>query len=278
MMSTLETDGLWWPVGATGTDPQVPDVPRRVPFYRRIGLDRLLHSALDTLYPAACIGCNVPLGEADGLCPVCWWQLPFIEKPYCERLGTPLPADFGLPLLSAAAIKDTPVFGRARAVARYDDLARELVHRLKYGDRLELALPMGRWMTRVGCEVLKDATLIIPIPLHRRRYLGRRFNQAGLLAASIGKQTGCPVAAHLLKRIKSTQSQVGLTRNERLKNLQGAFNVAAKHRRHIAGARIVLVDDVMTTASTANAASRVLLRAGAASVDLLVFACVAKAE
>ena len=73
------------------------------------------------------------------------------------------------------------------------------------------------------------------------------------------------------------KSQVGLTRNERLKNLQGAFNVAAKHRRHIAGARIVLVDDVMTTASTANAASRVLLRAGAASVDVLVFACVAKA-
>ena len=210
--------------------------------------------------------------------PACWRQVPFIEKPYCERLGTPLPADFGLPILSAAAIKDAPVFGRARAVARYDDLARELVHRLKYGDRLELAMPMGRWMARAGRDVLKDATLLIPIPLHRRRYWGRRFNQAGLLAESIGKQTGCPVAMHLLKRIKSTQSQVGLTRSERMKNLQGAFSVATKHRRHIAGARIVLVDDVMTTASTANAASRVLLRAGAASVDVLVFACVAKTE
>ena len=277
MTSTFEIDALWWPVGVTGKDHPVSEVPKRAPFYRRIGLGPFFRSALDVLYPAACVGCNVPLGEADGVCPACWRQLPFIEKPYCERLGTPLPADFGLPLLSAAAIKDAPVFGRARSVARYDDLARELVHRLKYGDRLELALPMGRWMARAGRDVLNDATLIIPIPLHRRRYWGRRFNQAGLLAKSIGKQTGCPVAAHLLKRVKSTPSQVGLTRNERLKNLQGAFNVAAKHRRHIAGARIVLVDDVMTTASTANAASRVLLRAGAASVDVLVFACVAKA-
>lgn len=276
MTSPVETETLWWPVGATGKGHPEPAEPVRTPFYRRIGVDRFLRAALDTLYPAACIGCNVPLGEADGLCPACWRQVPFIEKPYCERLGTPLPADFGLPLLSAAAIKDAPVFDRARAVARYDALARELVHRLKYGDRLELALPMGRWMARAGRDILNDATLIIPIPLHRRRYWGRRFNQAVLLAEAIGKQTGCPIATHLLERIRSTQSQVGLSRNERLKNLQGAFSINAKHRRHIAGARIVVVDDVMTSASTANAASRVLLRAGAASVDVLVFACVAK--
>jgi ComF family protein len=277
MSMNQDANALWWPVGSTAQDTTSLVTEKPIPLVRRIGLDSLYRRALDILYPAACIGCTVPLGEADGVCPACWRQLPLIEKPYCERLGTPLPADFGLPLLSAAAIKDAPVFGRARAVARYDDLARELVHRLKYGDRLELALPMGRWMARAGRDVLNDATLLIPIPLHRRRYWGRRFNQAGVLADAIGKQTGCAVAAHFLKRIKSTQSQVGLTRNERLKNLQGAFSVATKHRRHIAGARIVLVDDVMTTASTANAAARVLLRAGAASVDVLVFACVAKA-
>jgi len=232
---------------------------------------------INLVYPPSCIACSAALAEADGLCPACWRQIPFITHPFCERYGTPLPVDHGGMMLSPLAIADPPVFGRARAVARYDGLARELVHGLKYGDRVELARIMGQWMAREGAEILSDSTLLVPIPLHRFRLWRRRFNQAASLADSIGRQSEIEVGYETLLRVKATKPQVGLTRTERAANLEKAFKINEADRARIAGARIVLVDDVMTTASTGNAAARALLKAGAASVDLLVFALVAKA-
>ena len=201
--------------------------------------------------------------------------MPLITKPICDRYGTPLPVDHGGMMLSPLAVADPPVFGRARAVARYDGVARELVHGLKYGDRVELADTMGHWMAREGAEILADAELLIPVPLHWFRLWRRRFNQAAALAQSIGKKTRIPVGYEALKRVRATRPQVGLTRPERAANLEKAFAIYEADRPLITGRRIVLVDDVMTTASTGNVAARTLLKAGAASVDLLVFAVVA---
>ena len=231
---------------------------------------------IDLVYPPSCIACSAALAEADGLCPACWRQIPFITHPLCERYGTPLPVEHGGMMLSPLAIADPAVFGRARAVARYDGSARELVHGLKYGDRVELARTMGQWMAREGAEILSESTLLVPIPLHRFRLWRRRFNQAASLADSIGRQIGIDVGYETLLRVKATKPQVGLTRTERAANLEKAFKINEADRARIAGARIVLIDDVMTTASTGNAAARALLKAGAASVDLLVFALVAK--
>ncbi len=180
-------------------------------------------------------------------------------------------------MLSPLAIADPPVFGRARAVARYDGIARDLVHGLKYGDRVELARIMAQWMVREGSDLLADCTLLVPVPLHRFRLWRRRFNQAAALAEGIGRQTGIPVGYESLLRVKATRPQVGLTRSERSTNLEKAFKANPVDLTRIAGARIVLIDDVMTTAATGNATARTLLKAGAASVDLLVFALVAKA-
>lgn len=228
------------------------------------------------LWPPACIGCGAAVIEPDHLCPACWRAMSFVTPPVCMRYGTPLPFDLGPDAVSPVAISDPPVFDRARAVARYDGLARELVHRLKYGDRTELARPMGRLMSSAGDALLAEATLLVPVPLHRYRFLGRRFNQAALLATEIGRQRGIAVGFEALKRVRATRPQVGLTRTERADNLARALVVPDHERLRVAGQRIVLVDDVMTTASTGNAASRALLKAGAASVDLLVFAVVAK--
>ncbi len=132
------------------------------------GLARNVGRALvDAVYPPVCAACGAGTAEPHGLCARCWAGLRFIERPYCERLGTPFPADWGDGLLSPAAIADPPVFGRARAIARYDDTARSLVHRLKYGDRQELARTLGRLMTRAGGELLAEADMIVPVPLHR---------------------------------------------------------------------------------------------------------------
>lgn len=236
----------------------------------------LARTALNLLLPPLCLACAKPVGAARTLCTGCWQGMDFIARPYCERLGTPFAADLGYGLISPKAIAEPPAFGRARAVARYDTTARLLVHRLKYSDRLDLPGAMGGLMARAGAEVLENADLLVPVPLHRLRFWGRRFNQAGELAKAISRETAIPVAHEALVRRKATKSQVGLSASERARNLSGAFAARPEAKAFLAGRRIVLVDDVMTTGATLNSAARVLRRAGAAEVDALVFALVAE--
>ena len=232
---------------------------------------RLAGSALDAVYPPTCLACSAATEAHGALCARCWSAIRFIERPLCERLGTPFERDLGEGLISPQAMADPPVFGRARAVARFEDgPARTLVHRLKYSDRGELARPIARWMARAGADLLAEADVLVPVPLHPLRLWRRRFNQAALLAREISRQTRKPCDLGALMRVKATQSQVGLSRAQRADNVQGAFRVA--HGAAVRGRKIVLVDDVLTSGATANAASRALLRAGAASVDALVFA------
>jgi ComF family protein len=247
----------------------------------RLGLTRAggraARAVLGVVYPPTCIGCGGATGESHTLCARCWSEIAFIERPFCERLGTPFAVDLGIPLLSPAAIAEPPVFERARAVARYDDVARRLVHRLKYGDRLELARALGGMMARSGAELLSDAEVIVPVPLHRWRLWWRRFNQAMALASVVSKRSGVPCDPFLLARVKATKSQVGLSKAQRGENLQGAFRAPPEAKRRLEGKRVLLVDDVLTTGATANAASRALLRGGARAVDVLAFARVAEA-
>lgn len=240
----------------------------------------LLRSAggrlLDVLYPPACLVCREAVGSHGALCPACWGEMGFIERPFCERLGTPFDRDFGAGAISPGAAADPPVFQRARAVARYDsDEARSLAHRLKYYDRLELAEPLGRWMARAGAELLAEADLLVPIPLHRLRLVSRRFNQSAALARVVSRESAVPLETMALERVKPTPPQVGLSRSQRAANMQGAFRLRDEAAAIVQGRNIVLVDDVLTTGATVNAAARVLLRARAARVDVLVFARVA---
>ena len=234
---------------------------------------RIGQGLIDLVYPPSCLMCSAALGEEGGLCPRCWRAAPFIERPYCQRLGTPFPFDHGGDLLSPQAIAHPPVFAKARAVARYDGPARALVHGLKYSDRHDLVRPMAAWMARAGAELLAEADLLVPVPLHWTRLWRRRFNQAVLLADAIAAKSGHEVAPRALRRVKRTRPQFGLSRNERADNLQGAFRVDPG--AGLAGRHILLIDDVFTTGATANAAARRLLKAGAQSVSLLTFACVA---
>ena len=237
--------------------------------------ERSGRAVTNLLWPPSCIGCGSAVVESDRFCAACWQSLPLISPPVCQRYGVPLPFDLGPEPLSPLAISDPPVFARARAAFRYDGLARELVHHLKYGDRTELARPMGRLMAEAGKALVADASLLVPVPLHRFRFFGRRFNQAALLAKEIGVLTDVPVGYEVLARVKATRPQVGLTRAERADNLARAFAVPDHQRLHVAGRHILLIDDVMTSAATGNACARTLLKAGAAAVDLLVFAVVA---
>jgi ComF family protein len=231
-----------------------------------------LRVALDAALPPLCASCRTPLGDPGGLCPACWSRVSFIAPPYCERLGIPFTYDPGPGILSMEAIADPPAYGRARAAVRYDDIARDLVHRLKYGDRLDLATSMGQWMVRAGRALLNDADALVPVPLHWRRLWGRRFNQAASLARVVALDTGVPLLTAALRRARATPQQVGLSRSARAVNVQGAFVVTQAGKAAIYGKRLVLVDDVLTSGATVDACTRVLLRAGARNVDVLVFA------
>jgi ComF family protein len=226
---------------------------------------------LDIALPTLCVACREPV-DGEGVCAACWSKLSFIAPPFCPRLGIPFVYDPGPGLLSMEAIADPPAYQRARAALRYDDVARTLVHALKYQDRTDLAPAMGRWMARAGRELLEEADALVPVPLHWRRGWSRRYNQSGALARVIERQTGVRVVSEALRRVRPTQQQIGLSRSQRATNVQGAFKVASNRSVEIQGRRVVLIDDVLTSGATVDACARALLRARAAQVDVLVFA------
>lgn len=242
----------------------------------RVGPRSVLQALTDLILPPQCLACDRRVAGDGVLCSACWASLRLIERPYCERLGTPFPYDMGEGAESVEAIADPPPFRRCRAVAAFDDVSRTLVHGLKYRDRLELADWMGAWMTRAGTDLFGDVDLIVPVPMHRWRLWSRRFNQSANLAAAVAGRTDLAVSTGVVRRIKPTRQQVGLTASERDRNVRGAFKVPDDKRIGIAGRSILLVDDVYTTGATVKAATRTLLRAGAASVDVLVFARVVR--
>ena len=227
--------------------------------------------ALDIALPTLCVFCREPV-DGEGVCAECWAKLSFIAPPYCPRLCIPFVYDPGPELLSMEAIANPPAYTRARAAVRYDDVARTLVHALKYQDRTDLAPAMGRWMARAGQELLGEADVMVPVPLHWRRGWSRRYNQSGALARVISRQTGVKLASEALRRVRATEQQIGLSRSQRASNVQGAFKVAPERAAEIEGRRVVLVDDVLTSGATTDACARALLRAKAAQVDVLVFA------
>lgn len=231
---------------------------------------------LDLVLPPVCLACRAPVATPHSLCTGCWSGLRFIERPYCERLGIPFGYDLGPGALSAEAIADPPPFDKARAAVLYEGLARDMVHRLKYQDRTEVARFVGRVTAHAGRDILASADLVVPVPLHRRRLVSRRFNQSQLIADEIGRVAGVTVDGLALERIKATEAQVGLSGPQRADNVRGAFRVPPAAKAHIDGRRVVLVDDVFTTGATVKAATRALKRGGAAGVDVLTFARVAQ--
>jgi ComF family protein len=172
---------------------------------------------------------------------------------------------------------EPPVFDRARAAVRYDEVSRRLVLSFKRGARFEGLRSFGRWLAAAGADLLDDVDAILPVPMHRWRLLGRGYNQAALLAQALACQTGRPWLPDSLRRVRATASQQGLSAGSRLDNITAAaFGVPPRHAARIAGARLLLIDDVLTTGATVAACAKVLKRHGAARVDVLTLARVVR--
>ncbi|MBZ9680210.1 ComF family protein [Mesorhizobium sp. CO1-1-7] len=224
------------------------------------------------LFPPVCAGCRRQVSQPGVLCGDCWPKLRLLERPWCPVMGTPFTHHMGDGFLSAEAIADPPPFERARAAVVYSGVARQMVQGLKYQDRTDLAPWMARWMVRVGAELIADADVVVPVPLHWRRFFRRRFNQSAELARAVCELSGLSFAPSAMRRVKLTRQQVGLERQEREENVRAAFRVPAEAEIEIAGRRVLLIDDVYTTGATVRAATKALKRGGAAAVDVLTFA------
>jgi ComF family protein len=238
---------------------------------------RVLYGALDLVLPPRCLGCGTGVEAPGRLCPICWRMLTFLGPPQCRLCGYPLPHALPAAPLCGACAADPPAYDRARAALRYDDGSRGLILAFKHSDRTDTAPAFGRWLARAGAELLADADLVAPVPLHRWRLLKRGYNQAAILAQALARETGAALLPDLVQRVRATASQQGLGGRARIENITaGAFRVHPWHRRRVDGASVLLVDDVLTTGATVEACARVLRRAGAAQVDVLTLARVVR--
>jgi len=230
---------------------------------------------LDLLFPPLCMACRTPVAEP-GLCVACWNAVTFLEGPACACCGLPFPVDLGEGNFCAACLARPPAFDSARAILAYDENSRGAILALKHADRLDLVPGFARWLARAGRSALSRSEVIVPVPLHRFRLWRRRYNQAAELARRLGRQHGIGVEPAALIRTRPTESQGAMaSARARRRNVLGAFRVPDAGT--VAGRRVLLVDDVMTTGATAEACARALRRAGAAEVHVLALARVVRA-
>ncbi len=231
-------------------------------------------AALDLMLPPHCPACERPVDRTGSFCAACYGALVFVGEPCCGGCGRAFASAAlgGAQQRCEECRRSPPPWRAARAALRYDRRSAPLILGLKYGDRGDLARLLAGHMARAGEALLREADLLAPVPLHRWRLLRRRYNQAGLLAARLGRLSGTAVVQDLLARRGPATSMRGRTGSERQAAAAGAFVVRPHRRALLAGRRVLLIDDVLTTGATARACAAALLSAGAASVDVLAAA------
>ncbi|MCP5432877.1 MAG: ComF family protein [Alphaproteobacteria bacterium] len=229
----------------------------------------LARAALDIVLPPSCLACRGDVAEAGRLCAACWREARFIDGPICAVCGAPFPHPVPEGALCGDCLRERPPYACARSAGLYEGPLRGLVLGLKHGDRCDAAPFLAGLMSRAGARLLSEADALVPVPLHGIRRIARRFNQAALLAQALGAMSGLPVVALALRRARHTPPQVGLGRQARTRNVAGAFRVRPAARSAVEGARLLLIDDVLTTGATVGACTRALKAAGAREVSVL---------
>jgi ComF family protein len=207
-----------------------------------------------------------------GLGAAAWSRIRFIEAPFCQTCGAPFDFDPGLAAPCVACQARRAAVDHVRAACLYDEHSRDVILKLKHADRTDLAALFARWLARAAADILPDIDAVAPVPLHRWRLLGRRFNQAAEIARPLALAAGRAYWPDALTRPRRTASQAGKSGSGRRRNVAGAFEVAPRWRARVAGARILLIDDVLTTGATVEGCARALKTAGAARVDVAVVA------
>ena len=236
---------------------------------------KMLHALTDAIYPPQCAGCMTLTDAPHGLCPTCWKDTSFITGAICASCGIPVPGTSEDGLRCDDCHANPPDWTQGRAAIMYTGVGRRVLLSFKHGDRLDLARTLAGWMAGAGSTLIETADIVAPVPLHRWRLLSRKFNQAAELARQPHISGACEYCPDLVTRIRSTTLQKNMTREERLANMAGAFEVPTRHLNRLKGKSVLLIDDVMTTGATLSTLSRCLSDAGAETVNVLALARVA---
>jgi len=235
----------------------------------------ILKKLLDAIYPHTCHRCGIRLEAGWSLCPPCRESFLEVSAPMCNKCGEcfdgAISDEFTCPNCHQLKL----VFHFARAAYQGTEDTLDLIHQFKYQSQIHLSKELGLLTSKALSDprfddYLKNGTLI-PVPLHWRRYRKRTFNQSDEISKAISSIHAGLTTVNALKRIRYTQTQTSFSRAKRLTNLKGAFKVRNKFIQQIKGRRIILIDDVFTTGSTANECSKALIKAGASSVAILTF-------
>lgn len=241
-------------------------------------LARLWGATVDIILPPRCLATGEIVDAPGMVSPAVWPQLQFIESPFCKTCGMPFHFEIANDAMCAACMDHEPVFDAARSAVIYNEASRKMILAFKYGDRLHAVKTFTPWVIRAGQELIDNADMIIPVPLHNRRLRERRFNQSALLAQEIATTRGKSYIPNLLERTRHTVPQQGLNYKERGKNVHGAFGVNKRHLQTVEGKVVLLIDDVFTSGATLNECARVMKKAKAAEVNVLTVARVTREE
>lgn len=227
---------------------------------------------IDLVYPPRCPLCGEALAAQGGLCHACWQELAIPGEPACALCQRPFGDGAAEGTICAPCLTDPPRHDGIAAGTLYNAASRKLVLAFKHGRRIALAPLLGR-LVAARLPRLEGEWLAVPVPLHRWRLWRRGFNQSALLAREIARAGRAEVLVDGLVRKKPTPVLGGLGRKARARALAGAIAVNPRRAARLAGARVLLVDDVMTSGATSNACVAALKRAGA---DKVVVACFAR--
>ena len=236
---------------------------------------RGLRGLADLIWPQTSLITGREVPGPGVLEPKYWAKLKFLTGAMCVRCGVPFEIEVEPDQTCAACIAHPPVYNRARAALEYGDVSRDITLALKHRGRRDGLPTLAGWMATAGAELLPEADMLIPVPLHYFRLVRRGFNQSAWLAAAISRRAGIPAYVDILHRRKHTPIQGGMSADARRRNVEGAFNIPGYRRRRINEKRILLIDDVLTTGATVQACARALKSGGAASIDVLTLTRVA---
>lgn len=244
---------------------------------RKLG-NHIIKWGLDLILPPRCPVNGDIVSHVGAISPRAWRELTFVAAPYCKCCGVPFaidtitdtehPSDF----LCAVCLANPRSFDQAKSLLVYNDGSRKMVLAFKHGDALHLHTTLAPLLAKTGQEFLKPDAIIVPVPLHWKRMVKRRYNQAAVLGIEVGKLSGITCWPDAIQRTRHTPPQGHKSAKDRHQNVSGAFDINAAYRNKLSGRDIVLIDDVFTTGATLEECAKVLKAAGAKSVNILTVA------